>query len=93
MVLSLWARIKRIIKSKIWNWKNSTPPEKSLKKNLAKMESYLQEIKKSSLKLGKEKGRLENRLKSLEQTEEEFVQEARQASQKTPGQSGFAYLL
>ena len=77
--MSLWIRVKRIIKSKFWKWRNSTPPDKSLKENLAKMESYLQEIKKSSLKLGKEKGRLESRIRSLEKTEEDFAREARQA--------------
>ena len=77
--MALWPRLKALIKSKIRKWRNDDDPREVLRKNLAKMERYLQKIKKSSLELGREKGTLQRRLQRLNKAIEEFDEEAKEA--------------
>ncbi|MFP4588424.1 MAG: PspA/IM30 family protein [Candidatus Bipolaricaulota bacterium] len=77
--MNLWLRLKTLVKAKLRKWRNNDEPRVVLQKNLAKMEKYLQEIKKSSLELGREKGTLQRRLERLNYAIEEYEKEARQA--------------
>lgn len=77
--MNLWLRIKSLIKAKLLRWRNSEDPRDVLRSNLNEMENYLQKIKKSSLKLGREKGNLKRRINRLEQSIDEYEDEAREA--------------
>ena len=77
--MNLWLRIKNLIKAKLRRFRDSEDPRDALRKNLSRMEAYLQEIKKSSLKLGREKGKLRRRLDRLNNAVSEYEQEAQTA--------------
>lgn len=77
--MNLWARIKTLVKAKLRSWRKNEDPREALRKNLAKMEKYLQQIKKSSLELGREKGTLRRRVERLDHAVEEYEEEAREA--------------